>query len=65
MVAEGRVDGVITNEERGENGFGYDSLFFSNELGKTFAEASPEEKNAISHRGRALRAMLKKLQAED
>ncbi|MDE6303082.1 MAG: XTP/dITP diphosphatase [Clostridia bacterium] len=64
LVAEGRVDGVITHEERGENGFGYDSLFFSTELGKTFAEASPEEKNAISHRGRALRAMVKKLQAE-
>ena len=64
LVAEGRVDGIITHEERGENGFGYDSLFFSNELGKTFAEATPEEKNAISHRGRALRAMLKKLQAE-
>ena len=64
LVAEGRVDGIIIHEERGENGFGYDSLFFSNELGKTFAEASPEEKNAISHRGRALRAMVKQLQTE-
>lgn len=64
LVAEGRVDGIIIHEARGENGFGYDSLFFSNELGKTFAEASPEEKNAISHRGRALRAMVKQLQTE-
>ena len=57
FTAEGRVDGIILDEERGEGGFGYDPLFFSPELGKTFAEASPEEKNSVSHRGRALRAM--------
>ena len=51
------MDGIILDEERGEGGFGYDPLFFSPELGKTFAEASPEEKNSVSHRGRALRAM--------
>lgn len=62
LTAEGRVDGVITREERGQRGFGYDSLFYSSELGKTFAEASQEEKNSVSHRGRALKAMLKKLQ---
>ena len=56
-TAEGRVDGVITEEARGNGGFGYDPLFFSPELGKTFAEASAEEKNSVSHRGRALRNM--------
>lgn len=64
LTAEGRVDGTITLEEKGEGGFGYDSLFFSPELGKTLAEATPEEKNSISHRGRALRAMLKILQEQ-
>ncbi len=58
LVSGGRVNGRILREERGENGFGYDSLFFSDELGKTFAEASAEEKNRVSHRSRALRAML-------
>lgn len=56
-TAEGRVDGVITEEAHGNGGFGYDPLFFSPELGKTFAEASAEEKNSVSHRGRALRNM--------
>lgn len=56
-TAEGRVDGVITEEARGNGGFGYDPLFFSPELGKTFAEASADEKNSVSHRGRALRNM--------
>lgn len=64
LTADGRVDGTITFEEKGEGGFGYDSLFFSPELGKTLAEATPEEKNSISHRGRALRAMLKILQEQ-
>lgn len=61
-IAHGRVDGVITLEERGTGGFGYDSLFLSSELGKTLAEASPEEKNSVSHRGRALRNMVELLQ---
>ncbi len=56
--AEGRTYGRILTEERGEGGFGYDSLFFSDDLGKSFAEASEEEKNAVSHRGRALRELL-------
>ena len=64
FTAEGRVDGTILDEERGEGGFGYDPLFFSPELGKTFAEASPEEKNSVSHRGRALRAMEAVVEAE-
>ncbi|MGN1040861.1 MAG: RdgB/HAM1 family non-canonical purine NTP pyrophosphatase [Candidatus Fimimonas sp.] len=61
VSASGRVDGRILEQELGENGFGYDSLFFSNELGKTFAQATSAEKNAISHRGRALHALLEML----
>ena len=61
VSSSGRVDGEILQEERGKNGFGYDSLFLATELGKTFAEADSEEKNKISHRGRALQALLKKL----
>lgn len=53
-TAEGKVEGVIAHEARGEKGFGYDPLFYIPELGKHFAELEPEEKNAISHRGRAL-----------
>ena len=53
----GTVEGRIGYEERGEGGFGYDPIFYVPEFGKTTAELSEEEKNAISHRGRALRAM--------
>ena len=63
LTAEGRVDGYIATEEHGEHGFGYDSLFFCPELGKTFAEASAEEKNQVSHRGRALRNTVAKLES--
>ena len=63
LTAEGRVDGYIATEEHGEHGFGYDSLFFCPELGKTFAEASAEEKNSVSHRGRALRNTVAKLES--
>lgn len=61
LTAEGRVDGVILSEERGENGFGYDSLFYSTELQKTFAEATEQEKNLVSHRARALEKLMDKL----
>jgi len=54
LTWEGRCDGEITTERRGESGFGYDPVFFSPELGKTFAEVSMEEKGRVSHRGRAL-----------
>lgn len=54
----GKTFGTILFEERGTNGFGYDSLFLSNDLNKSFAEASDEEKNAVSHRGRALKGLL-------
>jgi len=55
---EGRVDGTIVSEMTGDQSFGYDPLFFSPELGKTFAQASVEEKASVSHRGRALRGLL-------
>lgn len=62
MMAEGRVDGKIGFEEKGENGFGYDSLFIADETGMTFAEMSEDEKNKISHRARALMNLKKKLE---
>ncbi len=52
-TVEGVIEGVIADAPRGENGFGYDPIFFVPELGKTTAELSPEQKNRISHRGRA------------
>ena len=54
IVTEGEVHGTITNEASGEGGFGYDPVFLSDELGKTFGDATAEEKNSISHRGRDL-----------
>lgn len=63
VTAEGRVDGEILHAEVGTNGFGYDTLFYCNEIGKTFAEATAEEKNAVSHRGRALQKLAEKLQS--
>lgn len=53
-VAEGRCAGIIAHSPKGNNGFGYDPLFFIPGLGKTMAELTTEEKNAISHRGKAL-----------
>ena len=63
IEVEGRYRGVLMTEPVGANGFGYDPLFFSEEYGKTFAQLSPEQKNAISHRKRALEAVLKELDA--
>jgi XTP/dITP diphosphohydrolase len=54
LTYEGRCDGIIIDERRGDNGFGYDPIFFFEELGKTFAQLSMDEKNKISHRGIAL-----------
>lgn len=54
LTWEGRCDGEIIHERRGESGFGYDPVFFSPELGKTFAEVTMAEKSRVSHRGRAL-----------
>ena len=63
LVCYGDCTGRILEEPRGAGGFGYDPLFFSDELGKTFGEASAPEKDAVSHRGRALRAFLQALKA--
>lgn len=52
-TAEGTVEGVIAEEPRGTDGFGYDPVFYLPELGRTMAELAPEEKNRISHRARA------------
>jgi len=52
---EGRCEGTIATEEIGENGFGYDPVFYVESLGKTLGQASSEEKNKISHRGNAIR----------
>ena len=57
----GKMEGRIGYEIAGENGFGYDPIFFLPEYGKTSAEISADEKNAISHRGKALREMEKLL----
>ncbi len=54
LTYEGKCNGTITTKPVGNDGFGYDPVFFSAELGKTFAESTIEEKNKISHRGRAL-----------
>ena len=58
VTAEGVCEGTILFETRGDNGFGYDPVFYVPQLGKTFAEADGAEKNAISHRGKALEAFL-------
>ena len=57
-VFEGSCPGRILEAPSGEGGFGYDPYFFCTELGKTFGEAAAEEKDAVSHRGRALQALL-------
>ena len=60
VIAEGRWDGEIIATPRGENGFGYDPHFWIAALNKTAAELSAEEKNHLSHRGQALRALIAK-----
>ena len=57
IVAIGTTEGEIIEERRGTAGFGYDPVFYSAELGKTFGEATESEKNAVSHRGNALRKL--------
>jgi XTP/dITP diphosphohydrolase len=55
---EGICEGVITRQPIGENGFGYDPIFYLPEFGKTMAQLSQDEKNSISHRGKAIRAAV-------
>lgn len=64
IVERGESAGVITTEPIGDGGFGYDPYFLSDDLGRTFAEASLEEKSAVSHRGRAFRRLLKRMGRE-
>lgn len=64
LVVRGTVEGIIGYEEKGENGFGYDPIFYLPERGCTTAELPPEEKNSISHRGNALRLMKDLLEKE-
>ena len=62
VEARGECPGTIAYAPRGEGGFGYDPVFFLPGLKKTFAQLTPEEKNAVSHRGAALRAFREKLE---
>lgn len=61
LTTRGIIEGRIGYEERGEGGFGYDPIFYVPEFGKSTAELTEEEKNAVSHRGRALTAMKEEL----
>lgn len=62
LTCQETFEGIIGYEEKGENGFGYDPIFYLPEKGCYSAELAPEEKNAVSHRGKALRAMRRKLE---
>ncbi len=64
VVAEGRTDGIITPERDGTGGFGYDPFFVSTDLGISFARAASDAKAAVSHRSRALAALLERLAAQ-
>ena len=63
LIAEGEWHGEIAQQMSGEGGFGYDPLFWLPEFGKTSAQLEREQKHAISHRGKALRVLLEKLEA--
>ena len=58
IIVEGRCDGIIIDDPRGESGFGYDPVFFLPQIKKTMAELTPEEKNRISHRALAVRKLI-------
>lgn len=64
LIAEGAWHGEIAREASGEGGFGYDSLFYLPELGKTSAQLDHDQKQAISHRGLAMRVLLEKLKIQ-
>ena len=64
IVARGECPGTILRAPRGENGFGYDPVFFVTSEGKSMAELSPERKNEISHRARALQVLAARLEEE-
>lgn len=62
VTAEGACEGILAYASRGEGGFGYDPIFFVPPLKKTFAQLTPEEKNAVSHRGHALQKLKEELE---
>jgi XTP/dITP diphosphohydrolase len=64
ILTDGRWDGTIVDAPRGTGGFGYDPHFLDAETGMTGAELSPQKKNELSHRGKAMRALLARLEAE-
>ncbi len=61
LTAEGALQGIVNDRMEGENGFGYDPILYIPEIGRTTAQISMDEKNAISHRGKALKLMREKL----
>ena len=63
LTARGECEGRIDYEPKGENGFGYDPVFYVDRFEKTLAEVTPEEKNSVSHRGNAIKAFAEKLKA--
>ena len=65
VVADGAVGGTIATSPRGDNGFGYDPVFVPDGEDRTYAEMTVEEKNALSHRGRAFRALAALLASDD
>jgi len=65
ITTEGIIEGEILTEEHGTGGFGYDPLFWCTEIKKCFGEATPDEKNAVSHRGRALKKLCEILKEEN
>tara|TARA_B100002051_G_C16745009_1_gene646977 strand:- start:9672 stop:10268 length:597 start_codon:yes stop_codon:yes gene_type:complete len=65
LVAEGSVKGFITEKPKGENGFGYDSIFNVEEFNKTFAEMTMNEKKSISHRARAINSLISLLNSHN
>lgn len=64
LRSRGTIEGIIGYEARGENGFGYDPIFYLPEYGCTTAQLSPEQKNEVSHRGKALCAIKRKLKGK-
>lgn len=64
ITTEGTIEGEILTEEHGTGGFGYDPLFWCTEIKKCFGLATPDEKNAVSHRGRALKKLCEILKEE-
>lgn len=65
VTVRGTMEGIIGHEQRGGNGFGYDPIFFLPEYGMTSAELSPEKKNELSHRGKALRMIREEIRKRE